>query len=163
MIYFARLTSGEGPIKIGCSDYPLARVKQFASDVKMAFVVLAQAPGDFTTENNLHHKFAEDRTDPPFEQVRDYPVGGPREWFSPSPRLIAYIEIVKRTGKIHLMDHERREQIFGQRYLSGETLQSIAVDFGMTRERVRQVLNQHGYPSNPKSRAKYLVAGISPC
>jgi transposase len=45
------------------------------------------------------------------------------------------------------MKSEQRQRVFAERYLAGETLQQIADDYGLTRERVRQVLRRIGVPS----------------
>ncbi len=46
-----------------------------------------------------------------------------------------------------------RGQEMSARYLTGETLESIAVDFGLTRERVRQIVRDHGQVSAADARA----------
>lgn len=40
-----------------------------------------------------------------------------------------------------------RDAIIAERYLAGETLQAIGDDYGITRERVRQILRNTGVPS----------------
>ena len=46
-----------------------------------------------------------------------------------------------------------RAEEMSARYLTGETLESIAVDFGLTRERVRQLVRDHGQVSAADARA----------
>lgn len=72
-VYFAER---DGLIKIGCSRDPGKRV------VHLDARLLASHAGDFETERTLHRVFADDLA-----------VG--REWFRPSPALLAYIERVK--------------------------------------------------------------------
>lgn len=146
-IYFMRRTDGTGPIKIGCSRYPEGRRKQIGSDTKADYVILAQAPGGYLLEGNLHFKFSAHREVPEWAGTRPYPVGGSNEWFKPVRALLSLIEQVQRDGVIKLAPQECREQVYAQRYLAGETLQEIAADYGITRERVRQVLRQVGVPS----------------
>lgn len=140
-IYFLRRADGTGPIKIGCSAYPSARFYQLEMDLRVKFTALAVAPGDFATEGNLHRKFAAHRQAMDLCPNRPH-VGGPTEWFSPAPELLAYIDEVSRTGKISLRDDERQELVIAERYTAGETLQAIASDLSITRERVRQVLRR---------------------
>ena len=146
-IYFAKPVGADGPIKIGHSGAVSIRIKQMEIDAQTKFEVIAQAPGDFTIERDLHRKFAADNVASPFLNSRGKPIPGATEWFAPSERLLAYITEVKATGEIALDGHERYEQSFTELYLSGETLQSIGDKFGITRERVRQVLRKAGVPS----------------
>lgn len=46
-----------------------------------------------------------------------------------------------------------RAEEMSSRYATGETLESIAVDFGLTRERVRQIVRDHGQVSAADARA----------
>lgn len=147
-IYFLRRADGTGPIKIGCSERPAERRRQLNSDLRADFAILATAPGDHLTERNLHLKFATLRADAPLcPAQRTSPVPGVSEWFEPAPELLAYIEAARSTDEIHLTDEECRERVWAERYLAGETLQAIANDFGITRERVRQVLRRIGVES----------------
>lgn len=147
LIYFLRRTDGTGPIKIGCSAHPKGRATQLQSDHRATFEILAEAAGDFILERNLHLKFAALKTEIPQRSDRATPIGGASEWFAAEPELLDFIEKVKRDGRITLPTTDCRERIFATRYQSGETLQQIANDFGITRERVRQVLRQTGVPS----------------
>lgn len=138
-IYFAKCVDRPSPIKIGCSSGPAARVKQLGFDLAAEVSILAQAPGDFTLERNLHHKFRHLRADCPARQDRPN-VPGRTEWFTPTDELLAFIERVNRTGRISLPQGERLELIFAARRRAGDTLRAIAADFGISHERVRQVL-----------------------
>lgn len=154
-VYFARSADGTGPIKIGCSAYIEDRLYQLGVDYRSKFQLLAAAPGDERTERNLHLKFEALRVE--VESARDTPPPGATEWFAASPELIAFVAKVAATGKIILQLEEQRELVFARRYLNGETLQEIANDHGITRERVRQVLRKAGVPSlglRPEHRQK---------
>ncbi len=156
-IYFIRRADGEGPIKIGCSGWPQIRLLQLNCDHKADLCIIAVAPGDFATESNLHRKFGADRVVVSLPR-RSYTYGGQNEWYTATPALLTYIDHVKATGTIALDPAERRELVYRDRYLAGETLRSIGDSYGITRERVRQILHKHGYPSNPRARSKYLRA-----
>lgn len=141
VVYFARRTDCTGPIKIGISSYLDDRIYQLGIDYRASFTVLASAPGDHLTERNVHLKFAKHRADV------DIAKPGAAEWFEPVPELLAFIKKVGASGKIPLSKSEQRQWVFAERYLAGETLQQIADDYGLTRERVRQILRRIGVPS----------------
>jgi transposase-like protein len=140
-VYFIRRANGTGPIKIGVSAHLDARLRQLCSDYRAEFAILASAEGDCLTERNVHLKFAAHRADV------DATRSGASEWFEPVPKLLVFIEKVSATGRIPLTKSEQRQWIFAERYLAGETLKQIGDDYGLTRERVRQVLRKIGVPS----------------
>lgn len=147
-IYFVRRADGTGPIKIGCSAYLNTRLYQFGVDYRAKFALLASVPGDFITERNIHLKFSAIHADVPSRRAgRGTPIGGHSEWFKPTATLLRFIEVVRTTGEIPLSKAECRERIFAERYLAGETLQQIAADYDITRERVRQILRRAGVES----------------
>lgn len=127
-VYFLRRTDGTGPIKIGCSWSPKARIKQLCSDYRAPLVVLADAPGDFTVERNVLLKFAQHRVEHPNARGQ-----AQCEWFAPVPELLAFIAMVQRTGIIPLVTSDCREKLMRDRYLGGETLETIGQAFGITR------------------------------
>lgn len=131
LVYFAR--RADGAIKIGCSAWPKSRMRQLGLKKNGVVELLATAPGGFTAERNLHLKFAGKH------------IG--REWFLASADLLAVIEETRKTGAIPLAFEECREKIFARRYLAGETLKEIGDDYGISRERVRQVIRRNGVPS----------------
>lgn len=53
------------------------------------------------------------------------------------------------------MDFAKRNQDMESRYLSGETLQSIGKSYGITRERVRQILAKRGIKAQEGGAALY--------
>ena len=131
-VYFVQRAEG-GPIKIGCSAYLNSRLSQLAVTIKSKLVLLASAPGSFREEGRLHRQFAAIRVE--------------GEWFEDCDQLRAAIAHVSRTGALPPPVEQDREIVMAGRYLSGETLQSIADDFDMTRERVRQLLRKANVPS----------------
>lgn len=157
LVYFARVVGTVGPIKIGCSTAPRYRCKQLGFDVAASIEVIATAPGDYMLERNLHLKFAAYQTKGPTRTGRTKPAPGHNEWFAASPELLTFISEIVRTGTIALAPGECRERVFAERYLAGETLQQIANDYGITRERVRQVLRNTGVETlglRPEHRSK---------
>jgi hypothetical protein len=156
-VYFARIAGTEGPIKIGCSSYPNGRCKQLACDLAAKIEVIASAPGNFVLERNLHLKFAEHRVEGPTREGRKKPAPGASEWFAPCPELLGLIDAVKRTGKIELSLEECRERAIAARYKGGESLQQIGQSYGITRERVRQILDSIGVPRRSAAERSYLL------
>lgn len=146
-VYFLRRADGTGPIKIGCSEFPQARADQISCDLKTEIEIMASVPGDFIAERNAHLKFAHLLVRHPKYVRNGRHIGNTSEWFSPAPELLEFINAAKATGVLPLSDTECRERVMAQRYLGGETLQQIAVDFAITRERVRQILRKTGVPS----------------
>jgi uncharacterized protein (DUF433 family)/transposase-like protein len=132
-IYFIRAASGEGPIKIGCSESPEGRRRQLSSDLKIPLVILADAPGAFEEEGSLHRQFADARVK--------------QEWFAPTEELLALVDIVATSGELPPSPEGDRVQDMARLYVAGQTLQQIGDRFGMTRERVRQILRKNGCPS----------------
>lgn len=147
-VYFLRREDGIGPIKIGCSSYPKVRAAQIASDLKAPVVILATAPGTFRDEARLHRQFAEWRLD--------------GEWFAPSKDVLAALKYIRDHGKLPPVPEDDRDMAMAGRYLSGETLQQIANDYDITRERVRQLLRSMGIPSlGYRERHKQRAAPIT--
>lgn len=132
-VYFLRPAGKLGPIKIGCSESPKARARQIGSDRKEPIRLIADAPGTFTDEMRLHRQFADTRVE--------------GEWFAATDELMAVIDHVIDTGSLPPPLEEDRAQVMIRLYLGGSTLLQIGQKFGMTRERVRQILRKHECPS----------------
>jgi len=81
-VYFARLRSG--PIKIGTSCNPKARVRGIASSLPEPIELLGTLPGSYEREAYLHSVYADER------------IRG--EFFAPSPRLEALIATLTETA-----------------------------------------------------------------
>lgn len=160
LVYFARAADGTGPIKIGCSAYPRDRAKQIGFDMKRRMALLVEAPGTFEDERRLHQQFDSIREMPTNLPDRPYPIGGIKEWFSATDELLALVEQVKATGIIPPPKGPPREVVMARRYRAGKTLQQIGDEFGLSRERVRQLLRQHGVPSlghRPKPPSPWML------
>jgi hypothetical protein len=78
-VYFMR--AGDGPVKIGCSLNPEARRRKLQTASGERLKILAVMPGGREHEHYLHGIFAGDRKQ--------------GEWFSPSRRLLTFIEGLK--------------------------------------------------------------------
>lgn len=78
-VYFVQATNG-GPVKIGRSATPRARVASLQTANAAELRIVATMPGGATVERVMHATFAADR-------IR---AGG--EWFSPSPALAALVK-----------------------------------------------------------------------
>lgn len=76
MVYFIQ-SGNDGPVKIGVSDDPLARVKKLQTGSPAPLNLLAVIPGGIEKERELHAMFAKFRTD--------------REWFQPAFEIFAFI------------------------------------------------------------------------
>jgi len=74
-VYFMRPQGMEGPIKIGCSTKPAARLIGLSTWSPFPLEIIAVAPGTLATEKMLHDLFADERWH--------------HEWFRASPRLLA--------------------------------------------------------------------------
>lgn len=131
-VYFAQREDG-GPIKIGCSAYVADRLAQLSCNHKAKLVLLASAPGNFRDEGRMHR------------QLEAHALG--REWFEPHADVLALVDYVRSRGRLPPVPQDDRDVVLARRYLGGETLQSIANDYGITRERVRQILRTLGVPS----------------
>lgn len=132
-VYFMRRIDGMGPVKIGCSSCPDSRLRLYADWSPYRLCIAADAPGGFGEENALHIHFGEHR------------LHG--EWFAPNDELSALIEQVARTGHLTEAAENMRAKAMAARYIAGETLQQIGDAFGITRERVRQILRKNNVAS----------------
>lgn len=80
-VYFVKPVGMDGPIKIGCSLHPRARMSSFATWSPFPLELVAEIPGDLELETAIHDCFAD--------------CFSHREWFHPSPRLLKFIEDIR--------------------------------------------------------------------
>lgn len=77
-VYFVRPVGMDGPIKIGCSTNPAARLSVLAAWSPFPLEIIGSVLGGFGEENRLHRRFSDLHTR--------------REWFMSSPLLRETIE-----------------------------------------------------------------------
>lgn len=87
-VYFIQQGT-DGPIKIGSSVDPQARLRALQTANPHPLRLLAKAPGDVRDERALHERFSEHR------------INGCLEWFSPAPDLLAHIRHANRPDRRH--------------------------------------------------------------
>jgi hypothetical protein len=155
-VYFARVVGTDGPIKIGCSSGPEGRCRQLGFDLATKIELLAEAPGDLHLERNLHLKFAPHRASAPTRNGWEKAIPGATEWFAPVHEILELIAVARETGKIDLPMEECRERAIAARYKGGETLEQIGSSYGITRERVRQILHSLGIPRRSAAERAYV-------
>ena len=79
MIYFIQ-SGRDGPIKIGVSDDPVARLRELQSASPRRLTIIGCRGGWHPLESRLHARFSRLRTD------------GGQEWFESDPELLDYID-----------------------------------------------------------------------
>lgn len=132
-VYFMRAANGEGPIKIGATYCLMQRLYALKYKYGKDLVIMAFAEGSHELENRLHRGF------------KAYRIEG--EWFEPCEPLINYINLVIRTGALPTPPEDARTSQMAKMYRGGATLQEIGDKFGLTHERVRQLLRKDGIES----------------
>lgn len=86
-VYFLRPVGMEGPIKIGCSLHPRARMTAFNAASPFPLELVAEVVGDLELEKSIHDCFGD-----------DFSHG---EWFHASPRLLAFIAAIQAGAPAH--------------------------------------------------------------
>lgn len=148
-VYFMRRADGVGPVKIGCSQRPAARLAVHQDWSPEPLTLIATAPGGFRDERRLHREFAAERLH--------------AEWFEASPRVLALVARVCATGALPPPSLDDRVLVMGELYRSGQTLEQIGKRFGITRERVRQILRANGVVSlgfRPEVMRKVVTSAV---
>lgn len=79
-VYFARASEGVGPVKIGCSLKPDARIRGLNNWSPFRLTVLASMSGDYQLESRFHTLFAADWSH--------------NEWFRWTPEMQSVIDAV---------------------------------------------------------------------
>lgn len=107
-VYFLRPIGQRGPVKIGCSDYPMRRLQAFAQWSPAPLEIAALIPGDERLERRFHAKFAH--------------LHSHLEWFREDPLLDATIDAI-RAGTFDLAELPAPKRLA---YRGGHTPESKA-------------------------------------
>lgn len=86
IVYFFKPVGCEGPIKIGCSQWPAERMKSLSVWAPVPLEMIGAVPGTFDDERFLHLCFAKSHSH--------------REWFHASPRLLDAICVILAAGTV---------------------------------------------------------------
>lgn len=132
-IYFLRRADGVGPVKIGCSKVPMTRHEQLQAWSPEPLEVVAAVPGRFRDEQRLHRQFDTFR------------LHG--EWFEAAPPVLSAVARAATTGELPPTPTDDKWVRMAAMYQGGKTLQQIGDKFGVSRERVRQILRKAGVPT----------------
>lgn len=81
MIYFIQATDGTGPVKIGYSKEPSARIRDFQTVSAKPLQVIAIIPGNLMAEQRLHRRFA---------HLREH-----GEWFRVEDELLEFLTFLR--------------------------------------------------------------------
>lgn len=131
-IYFMRRADGVGPIKIGCSRWPKERLSALTIWSPEPLEIVATVEGTFSDEKRLHNQFAAHR------------LHG--EWFEAAGPVLAAMSRAATLGELPPAPANDRIVILTARYNAGDTLEAIAADFGVSRQRVEQLVRKAGLP-----------------
>lgn len=129
-IYFMRRADGVGAIKIGCSKWPAMRLRAMTQWSPEQLEVVATVPGTFADERRLHRQFNEFR------------LHG--EWFEAAPAVLAAMSRAATLGELPPAPVNDRTVRIMASFDSGTTLQNIANEHGITRQRVEQIVRKNG-------------------
>lgn len=80
-VYFIKPVGANGPIKIGVSHHPKARLGQFCAWSPVPLELVLAIPGSMALERRIHRHFADAHSH--------------REWFHATPRLLQFIHDLK--------------------------------------------------------------------
>lgn len=102
-IYFLRPVGQVGPIKIGCSSHPQARLDALMTWAPIPLEIIATVPGDFNLEKNIHECFAADFSH--------------HEWFHASDRVVEFVGKVAAGVPVHeAVDLTKRTKILNGKH-----------------------------------------------
>ena len=144
-VYFIGVVGG-GLIKIGHSKYVGARLEQLAAWSPVPLEILAAAPGNIYNEYGVQEAF--------IGQLSH------KEWFHPSPQLLAVIASVKSTGV--LPDHVKGRQPTWSpvRQRGIKNPKPIKARSAESRERARQsILRRRIAPANSHCVERGMSSG----
>ncbi len=131
-IYFMRRADGVGPVKIGCSKVPAERLAIFANWSPEPLEIITIVQGTFNDERRIHRQFEEYRLH--------------SEWFEAAPPVLAMVAHAARSGVLPPAPASDRTARIKAMYAAGETLDAIAAEFGVSRQRIEQIARKEGLP-----------------
>lgn len=132
-VYFIRAADGTGPIKIGATGNLMRRLYALSLERNQPLVFLAFAEGTHDDENRIQRGFFQYRVD--------------GEWFEPVEPLLEFVRQVIRSGELPAPPSDKRVADMADMYVNGATLREIGEKYGLTRERVRQILRRDNIDS----------------
>lgn len=154
MIYAFRPVGQSGPIKIGSSNQPAGRIASMSSWAPMELEMVFVVDGGLLLEKKVHF------------HLRQHRLHG--EWFAPDDEVLSFVDEVVSTRSIpryvseykgpippSAFDMERYEDM-AQKRRDGWTLQRIGDEYGISRERVRQIIKTS--EGGPLARTMILAA-----
>lgn len=144
LIYFMRRADGVGPIKIGCSKWPERRLAMFQVWSPEPLEIVAAAPGRFADERRIHRQF---------EAYRLH-----SEWFEAAPPVLSMLAKVAATGVLPPAPASDRSARIRAMYAAGETLERIAAEMGVSRQRIEQIARKEGLA--PRGRRSIRKAPV---
>lgn len=144
-VYFIRGVEG-GPIKIGRASSPAMRLAQLQAMSPIQLEIIGLCRGGSIEENHLHRKF---------EPQRQH-----GEWFEPCDELLALIEPLPTDEDNDEIPSLARDQIpVTEMYAAGYTMGEIGSVFGVTKQRIHQILSQYDYKDMKRAKRQ---KGVSP-
>lgn len=140
LIYFMRRADGVGPVKIGCSKWPEQRLQALQIWSPEPLEIVAAVAGTFADETRLHREFAEHR------------LHG--EWFEATPRVLSAIARIVATGQLPPPRADDRVVRIMGAFEAGQTYEQIGADFGVSRQRIEQIVRKAGGTKRGRGRRK---------
>lgn len=140
LVYFMRRADGVGPVKIGCSKWPEQRLQSMTQWSPEPLEIVASAEGTFGDERRLHRQFAEFRLH--------------AEWFEAAPPVLAAVSRAATLGELPPKPAGDRNVRIMAMYSGGNTLQQIADEFGVSRQRIEQIVRKEGGAKRGPRRIK---------
>lgn len=143
-VYFAKPIGMDGPVKIGCSNNSIKRLKSLATWSPFPLEIVAVVPGGFHLERNIHDCFACSHSH--------------REWFHPSPRLTEAMNALSRGAPVEeAIDLSKREGRLRRKKCGGAQWSEITRQKMSVLARIRHALRKVGvdcqYDGPPHIRA----------
>lgn len=116
-VYFIKPVGAPGPVKIGCSEYPVGRLDTLMAWSPVPLELVVTIPGGTDLERNLHECFSDQHSH--------------REWFHASARISALmnslqngvpiseaVDLSKRLGTIRTWNRGKKASPERRRFLS---------------------------------------------